>query len=209
MYFSILGLHNIIIQLLWIISKTQIEKENEKTVTSKQTRSPHIHHPYMREVESESESKMMSLIAHRSSQQATQRFVSTRAQIWSNSVESNFFFFDCQNAPLCASPPFRPFRPRPILILLFSAIVLAIATIFGDIFGLIPRGFAGVNVENNILNNECELAKSGLNNNDDCDNGSSCHNQSELTPPPNDTAFCFNPIGAGLCEFNVYGDVLS
>ena len=149
----------------------------------------------MREVESESESKMRPLIADRSNQQETQRFVSTWPHIWSNNVE---IFFNHQNAPLCACPS------RPLLILLFAAIVLAIATIFGAGFGLIPRGFAGFNVENNSFNNECELEKSGLINKE---YGSLCHNTNDLTMRPNDTVFYFGPNGAGLCECNLYGYV--
>ena len=88
----------------------------------------------------------------------------------------------------------------PILILLFAAVVLAIATIFGDVFGLRPRGFAGFNVENNLFNNECELEKSGLIN-------KKYHNTNDLTLPPNDTVFYFGRAGAGLCKFNVCGCV--
>ena len=60
-----------------------------------------------------------------------------------------------------------------MFILCISAIGLTIATTFGAVFGLVPDGFGGFNVENNIfnneINNECELEKSDLS-----DNGSLC-----------------------------------
>ena len=144
----------------------------------------------------ESQSNMRPLIADRSSQQATQRFVSTWPQIWSKSVEIS----DCDNA--CR--PSRP--PHPTLILLFSAIVLAIATIIDVVFELKSRGFgdfnAGFNVFNNEINNECELGKRGLSIDE---YASLCHHTSDIASPPNDTVFNFGPTGVGLREIVVNG----
>ena len=94
-----------------------------------------------------------------------QRFVSTWPQIWSKSVEISI---DCENAgaPLIAPPPRSP---QTRLILSFPAILLAISAIFelvGCAFELESSDFAGFNVQNNKLINECELEKSGLSNNE-------------------------------------------
>ena len=62
-------------------------------------------------------------------------------------------------APLCAPRP-----PRPIIILLIAAIVLAIATVFGNVIGLKICEFGDFNNVFNGLNNEGELERSGLNN---------------------------------------------
>ena len=66
-----------------------------------------------------------SVINDRSNQHVHQRFVSTWSQIWPNRVEISVDFPNA-SATLCAS--------RPIFILFILAIVLAIATIFGDLF---------------------------------------------------------------------------
>ena len=148
---------------------------------------------------------MRPLFADRSCQQTTsKRFVSTWPHIWSKSVE---IFFNCHNAsaPLCACSPPRPScPPRPILILLFSVIVLAIATIIDAVFELESRDFcdfnAGFNVFNNEINNECELENSGP---------SWPQTLTHPTAPPNDTLFNFNSIGAGLHEFNDIGCIFA
>ena len=125
---------------------------------------------------------------------ATQRFVSTWPQIWFTSVE---IFIDCSkaSAPLCASHP----RP-PILILLFPAIVLSIATIFGDIFG-------GFNNDFNVFVNEFEWEKSGLSGS--LSSPQIPHTQTQQHPATpeitsNDTT-C--PTCVGLRDFNINGYV--
>ena len=95
-------------------------------------------------------------------------------------------------------------RSRPyetIFILLFSTIVLPIATMFGAVFEMQSREF-GFNDIINVLNNELELAKSGLNNNEccfDCD-VLSCPTNNTDTP-----VFNCGPIGVGLAVNNDIG----
>ena len=137
---------------------------------------------------------------------STSRFVSTWAQICTNSVEILF------NAPLCAYPSRPSCPPRPILFLLISAIILSIATIIDtgfNVFDLKSRDFGGFNAGFNVFNveidNEFNLENSGLINNE----YGSLWPQTQTphsTAPPNDTVFYFNPTGAGLREFNVYGE---
>ena len=93
-------------------------------------------------------------------QQARQRFVSTWAQICSKSVEISIDFPN-ESAPLCA-----PCSSHPILFLLFSAIVSAIASIFAAVFPLKPGDFNGFNDYFNVFDNGFEWAKSGLSNNE-------------------------------------------
>ena len=123
---------------------------------------------------------------------ATSRYVSTWAQICPNSVE---ILFNCQNAPLCAYPSRPSCPPRTILFLLISAIVLSIATIIDAVFELESRNFGDFNAGFNVFN----LENSGP--------LSSQTQTPHSTAPPNDTVFYFNPTGAGLREFNVYGCV--
>ena len=89
-------------------------------------------------------------------QQERQRFVSTWAQICSKSVEISVIFPN-ESAPLCASRSFRT-----ILFLVFSAIVLAIASIFAALLQLRPGDFNGFN----DYFNGFEWAKSGLSDNE-------------------------------------------
>ena len=61
------------------------------------------------------------------------------------------------------SPP----RPHQIIfILLFLAIILSIATMLSDVFNLESCEFDDFNNDFNVLNNDFELEKSGLNNNE-------------------------------------------
>ena len=98
-----------------------------------------------------------------------------------------------------------PSRPRPTrFILLFSAIILSIATIFGDIFGIKSRESAGFNNVFDVLNNGFKLELE-------------CCSRDVLSPPlfdtigaPSDTpaaGYNFGPTGAGLHEFNINGYV--
>ena len=140
----------------------------------------------MREVESES--RMRPLIAGRLCQQTSrQRFVSTRPQIWLQSVEISI---NCSNpsVPLCA---FRP--PRSIFVVSFPIFIPLIATIIGCVFDLESRDFGGFDVDNNVLNNEANsnrIRKNGLRNND-------CYFCDVLSSPVNDT------IGADTCPTGV------
>ena len=123
-----------------------------------------------------------------SQQTISKRFVSTWPHIWSKSVE---IFFNCHNASR-PSHMYHPSRPRrPILFLLISAIVLAIATIINAVFELKSRDFGCFNE----INSEYELEKSGLTNDP-------LWPQTQTQTQAIDTAFDFNSTGAGLREFN-------
>ena len=96
---------------------------------------------------------------------------------------------NCPNAPLCAC--------SPILFLLISAIVLPIATIIDAVFALKSRGFAGVEDYFNVFNNEFNLEKSDLINNE----------YGPLWPQTQTHTQTGHPSGAGLREFNDLGYV--
>ena len=160
---------------------------------------PCIYHPCMRE-EVESESKMRPLIAidQANKQQVREKSPSqTEGEARPHSHSHSH-----------SHHPSRP--PRPILFLLFPAIVLAIATTTDGVFGLKSRDFgdfnAGFNVFNNEINNEFELENSGLSNDE---YGPLCHHTSDITSPPNDTGFNLCPTGVGLREFHDLGYIFA
>ena len=148
----------------------------------------------MREVKSES--KVRPLIdPHRSCQQPTSERERSPSQ-----TEGEPTQYKDSHSHSHSHHPSRP--PRPILFLLISAIVLAIATIIGAVFELKSRDFAGFNDYFNVFNNEYELENSDLSNDE---YGSLCHHTSDITSPPNNTGFNLCPTGVGLREVHDLG----
>ena len=163
----------------------------------------------MRKVKVKERKTKWSLIVDRSNQRQTtkQRFVSSWAQICSNSEEISV------NRPIefiSLITPLPTGQPRFILAIL--AIGLVIATIFKRVFGLESRDFGGFNNVFNVFVNENKWEKSSLRNNE-------CYFCDVLSSPLNDTidvavdtaAIAFNlcPIGVGLAEFAVDGYLFS
>ena len=148
----------------------------------------------MRQVESER--KMRPLIADRSCLKTTSEREKSPSQTEGESHQDLNYLCHNASAALTTSPDSSLF-PMPIFILSFTAIVLPIATIFGDFN-------TGINVVNGEINNEFK-EKSGL------INGTLLPQTQTQTSHPtavaNDTVFDFNPIGAGLREFVINGSV--
>ena len=159
----------------------------------------------------ESEKMKWPLIMDRSSQKTKQRFVSTWPQIWSKSVEISIDCLDA-SAPLITPSPLR--SPQTRLILLFPVIVLVISGIFGRVFALESRDFAGFNIQNNVLNNEikneCESEKSGLSNNEYHETHTRTHTHTAHTAAPAiDTHDKICPTGVGLRDFDIIGCIFN
>ena len=142
-----------------------------------------------------------SVIVDRSNQHVHQRFVSTWAQICSKSVEISV------NRPVASTPPLITLPPRqPRFILAILAIVLSIATIFGDLFESESRDVGGFNDCFNVLNNDFKLEL-------ECDLrdvlpspifntiGATAH----ISAPVIDSNYQLGPTGVGLHDFDING----
>ena len=193
---------------MWIVSTTQNANVNVKVRKNCNFKhNPHpIYHPCMREVKSKS--KMRPLInPDRLSQQTTSERERSPSQTEGEPTQFEMTSRQHSHSHSQHSPS-RP--PQTIFILCISAIVLAIASIFGRVFGLISCDFTGFNtgfnVLNNEINNEFGLEKSGLSNEYDL--------FAVLPASTNDTigvthapGFNLRSTGVGLGEFHDLGYV--
>ena len=192
-----------------MLTKATKNKKSKKTSNFKQQ--VINDHQYIKVVKEKERKMKWTVIVERSCllQQARQDENNRQIPCGEQVQDLNYPRCDTSAALNTTSPHHSPCLPIPtqiIFILSVPVIILAIVSRFCDVLGIKSREFGDFNHSFNALNNECELRKSGLNNN------KYCFGCGALTSHTLDTinvavdtpavGFKFGQICVGLAEFD-------